>query len=47
MVAMMKINPDLMRLMWTTLPGVIALGLVVVLDTLGFLWVRKVGRIEY
>ncbi len=47
MLAMMKVNPDLMRLMWTTIPGLIALALVVLLDTLGFLWMRKLGRIEY
>jgi tight adherence protein B len=47
MLAMVKVNPDLMRLMWTTIPGLIALALVILLDTVGFLWVRKLGRIEY
>jgi len=47
MVTMMKVNPDLMRVMWTTVPGLIGLGLVVILDAWGFLWVRKLGRIEY
>lgn len=45
--AMIKVNPDLMRLMWTTLPGVIALLFVVLLDVVGYLWVRKVATIEY
>ena len=45
--AMIKVNPDLMRLMWTTLPGVIALLFVVILDVVGYLWVRKVASIEY
>jgi tight adherence protein B len=47
MVTMIKFNPDLMRVMWTTIPGLIALALVILLDTVGFLWVRKLGRIEY
>jgi len=47
MLAMIKINPDLMRLMWTTTPGFVGIALVVVLDVVGFFWVRKVGRIEY
>jgi tight adherence protein B len=47
MLTMTKFNPDLMRVMWTTIPGLIALGLVIVLDAVGFLWVRKLGRIEY
>jgi tight adherence protein B len=45
--AMIKVNPDLMRLMWTTLPGFIALLFVVILDVVGYLWVRKVASIEY
>ncbi len=45
--AMIKVNPDLMRLMWTTLPGVIALLFVILLDVIGYLWVRKVASIEY
>jgi tight adherence protein B len=44
---MVKINPELMRLMWTTVPGFIALGLVVILDVAGYFWVRKVANIEY
>jgi tight adherence protein B len=42
-----KFNPDMMRLMWTTVPGFLGLVAVVVLDTLGYLWVRKVSNIEY
>jgi tight adherence protein B len=45
--AMIKVNPDLMRLMWTTLPGIIALIFVILLDVVGYLWVRKVATIEY
>lgn len=45
--AMIKVNPDLMRLMWTTLPGLIALAFVIILDVVGYLWVRKVASIEY
>lgn len=45
--AMIKVNPDLMRLMWTTLPGFIALLFVVILDVVGYLWVRKMASIEY
>jgi tight adherence protein B len=44
---MVKVNPDLMRLMWTTVPGFIALIGVVALDVFGYLWVRKVASIEY
>jgi tight adherence protein B len=47
MLAMIKVNPDLMRLMWTTLPGFIALLLVIILDVVGYLWVRKCATIEY
>jgi tight adherence protein B len=46
-LAVMKINPDMMKLMWTTLPGFIALGLVVVLDLVGYLWVLKLTKVEY
>jgi tight adherence protein B len=45
--AMIKVNPELMRLMWTTLPGLIALIFVIILDVVGYLWVRKVASIEY
>ena len=45
--AMIKVNPDLMRVMWTTLPGFIALLFVIILDVVGYLWVRKVASIEY
>ncbi len=45
--AMIKVNPELMRLMWTTLPGFIALLLVIILDVVGYLWVRKVANVEY
>ena len=41
------VNPDLMRIMWTTIPGFIALALVIALDLIGYFWVRKVASIEY
>lgn len=47
MLAMIKVNPDLMRIMWTTIPGFIALLLVIALDLIGYFWVRKVASIEY
>lgn len=47
MFAMTKVNPDLMRLMWTTIPGLIGLALVIILDIVGYLWVRKTADIQY
>jgi tight adherence protein B len=43
----MKVNPELMQVMWSTVPGIIALSIVIVLDTIGYLWVVKLTRIEY
>jgi len=43
----MKVNPELMRLMWTTFYGFLALILVVVLDVVGYLWVRKIANVKY
>jgi tight adherence protein B len=43
----MKVNPELMRLMWTTFYGVLALVLVVVLDVVGYIWVRKIADVKY
>jgi tight adherence protein B len=42
-----KINPAMMSLMWSTVPGWIALALVVILDTAGYFWVLKLTKIEY
>ncbi|MCE9614445.1 MAG: type II secretion system F family protein [Lentisphaerae bacterium] len=42
-----KINPELMRLLWTTIPGFLALVAVVVLDLAGYFWVRKVADVRY
>ena len=47
MFAMFKVNPDLMQLMWTTLPGFLCLVLVIGLDVAGYLWVRKLASVEY
>ncbi|MBI3869694.1 MAG: type II secretion system F family protein [Verrucomicrobia bacterium] len=44
---MIKVNPEMMKLMWTTLPGILAMGAVVVLDTVGYIWVRKASMIKY
>jgi tight adherence protein B len=46
-LAVVKINPEMMKLMWTTFPGFLALGLVVILDTIGYLWVLKLTKVEY
>ena len=47
MFAMTKVNPDLMQIMWTTLPGIICLVAVVLLDAIGYLWVLKIANVEY
>jgi tight adherence protein B len=47
MFAMIKVNPDLMQLMWTTIPGFLCLLAVIILDIVGYLWVRKLATIEY
>jgi tight adherence protein B len=47
MFFMIKINPDLMSLMWTTVPGFCLLVLVIILDVVGYLWVRKTSQVEY
>jgi len=44
---MIKVNPELMRLMWTTIPGFCCLVLVIILDVIGYLWVRKCASVEY
>lgn len=46
-VAVTKVNPELMQLMWTTLPGVGLMLAVVVMDTVGYLWVLKTAQVEY
>lgn len=47
MFAMTKVNPEMMRLMWTTIPGFMCLVAVIALDVLGYLWVRKLASVEY
>lgn len=42
-----KINPEMMSLLWTTIPGFLALGLMVILDAAGYFWVLKLTKIEY
>jgi tight adherence protein B len=47
MFAMIKVNPELMRLMWSTFPGIMCLIAVILLDVIGYLWVRKIANVEY
>ena len=42
-----QINPDMLRLMWTTIPGFIGLVIVVILDLIGYLWVKKIADVKY
>jgi tight adherence protein B len=42
-----KINPDMMRLMWTTVPGFVALTIILVLDIAGYFWTMKLSQIDY
>jgi len=44
---MVKVNPGLMRLLWTTLPGCVMLGTIILLDVVGYWWVRKVANVEF
>lgn len=46
-LAVAKINPDMMKLMWSTVPGFLALALVVILDAIGYFWVLKLTKVEY
>ena len=39
--------PEMMRLMWTTWTGLLCLVLVVVLDVVGCVWVRKIAHVNY
>jgi tight adherence protein B len=42
-----KINPELTSLLWTTIPGVIAMFVAIFMDIAGYLWVRKLATIKY
>lgn len=42
-----QINPDMTKLMWTTIPGFIGLIIVVILDTVGYLWVKRIADVKY
>lgn len=42
-----KIQPELVSLLWTTVPGFLCLGLVVILDAIGYMWVLKVSKVKY
>lgn len=41
-----KVNPGYIRLLWTTRPGLLMLGMAVVLMTIGIFWARKVVKID-
>ncbi len=42
-----KINPEMMSIMWTTWAGLGSLVLIVVLDIVGYTWVKKIANIKY
>ncbi|MEI6166895.1 MAG: type II secretion system F family protein [bacterium] len=42
-----KVNPELMQTMWTTFYGFLALVLVVIMDVVGYIWVRKIAAVKY
>lgn len=42
-----RFNPELMSVMWTTVPGFAALAVAMILDVVGYLWVLKLSRIQY
>jgi tight adherence protein B len=42
-----KINPELMQLLWTTVPGILAMALAVTLDVAGYFWVRRLSMVKY
>jgi tight adherence protein B len=42
-----KVNPELMQIMWTTFYGFVALVLVVIMDVVGYIWVRKIAAVKY
>jgi tight adherence protein B len=44
---LVKVNPDMMSLMWRTVPGFLGLVLAIILDVVGYLWVLKLTRIKY
>ncbi len=41
-----KVNPGYIRLLWTTRPGLLMLGMAVVLMSIGIFWSRKVVKID-
>lgn len=44
---MYQINPQLVRLLWSTPEGILAVLAVVVLDIAGFFWVRKLAALRF
>jgi tight adherence protein B len=41
-----KVNPGYIRLLWTTRPGLVMLGLAIALMSIGIYWARKVVKID-
>jgi tight adherence protein B len=41
-----KVNPAYIRLLWTTRPGLIMIGLASVLMVIGIYWARRVVKID-
>ncbi len=46
-ILLVRINPEMMSLMWKTVPGFLLLLLATVLDVVGYLWVRRLSHIKY
>jgi tight adherence protein B len=42
----MTVNPDYMRLLWTTTPGIVALVAGVIFMSVGIVWARKTVKID-
>jgi tight adherence protein B len=45
-IAMMQIAPDMMNAFFSTIPGVLCLLAVLILDITGFLMIRKITNID-
>ena len=44
--AMMNIAPDMMNAFFSTVPGFLCLGAVIILDITGFILIRKITNID-
>ena len=45
--ALLKVNPAMLQVLWTTPVGFVALVVIFVLDLLGFLWVRRIATLRF